>query len=178
MANFSVSQDFDANNNILQNTNYGITSTKSQTLSGNNTTVNTPLFRVTGTVEVRALYAVVTTVIGANHTGGLYRLNDQTAQVAITATGATLSGLAVGTTILKKGLAAAAVTLLDNAAGRVTEPTTLQTTIFTPFIVMKKTAANTDIEYQYATTDTPTTGVLQHFLRWIPISTDGNIVAQ
>jgi len=178
MANFSVSQDFDANNIVITNTNYGITSTKSQTLSGNNTTVNTPLFRISGTVEVRALYAVVTTVIGANHTGGLYRLNDQTAQVAITASGATLSGLAAGTTILKKGLAAAALTLLDNAAGRVSEPTTLETNIFTPFVVMKKTGANTDIEYQYATTDTPTSGVLQHFLRWVPLTLDANVVVQ
>lgn len=178
MANFTVSQDFDANNIILQNIGYGITSTKSQTLTGNNTTANTPLFRITGTVEVRALYAVVTTIIGANHTGGLYRLNDQTAQVAITASGATLSGLAVGTTIVKKGVAATALALLDNAAGRVSEPTTLETQYFSPFVVMKKTGANTDIEYQYATTDAPTSGVLQHFLRWVPLSIDANVVVQ
>ncbi len=178
MANFTVSQDFDANNIILQNVGYGITSTKTQVLTGNNTTVNTPLFRITGTVEVRALYAVVTTVIGVNHTGGLYRLNDQTAQVAITATGATLSGLAVGTTILKKDVAASALALLDNAAGRVSEPTTLETIYFSPFVVMKKTGANTDIEYQYATTDMPTSGALQHFLRWVPLSLDGNVVVQ
>lgn len=121
---------------------------------------------------------MVTTVIGANHTAGIYRLNDQTAQVAITASGATLSGLAAGTTILKKGLAAAALTLLDNAAGRVSEPTTLETFVFSPFVVMKKTAANTDIEYGYATTDTPTSGALQHFLVWLPISQDAAVVAQ
>lgn len=178
MANFSVSQDFDANNIILQNIGYGITSTKTQTLSGSNTTVVTPLFRITGIVEVRALYGVVTTLIGANHTAGLYRLNDQTAQVSITATGATLSGLAVGTTFVKKGLAAAALTLLDNVAGRVSEPTTLETGYFSPFVVMKKTAANTDIEYSYATTDTPTSGAIQHFLRWVPLSIDANIVVQ
>lgn len=156
----------------------GVTSVKSQTLTGSGATVNTPIFRITGTVEIRALWAVVTTVIGANHTGGLYRLNDQTAQVAITATGATLSGLAAGTTIAKKGLAAAALTLLDNAAGRVSEPTTLETIVFSPFVVMKKTGANTDIEYQYATTDAPTSGVLQHFVTWVPRSQDATVVAQ
>lgn len=156
----------------------GVVSRKSQTLSGNNTTVNTPIFRITGTVQVVALYAVVTTTIGANHTGGLYRLNDQTAQVAITASGATLSGLAVGTTIVKKGLAAAALTVLDNAAGRVSEPTTLETAYFSPFTVIKKTAANTDIEYQYATTDTPTSGALQHYLVWMPVSADAAVTAQ
>lgn len=156
----------------------GVVSRKSQTLTGNNATVNTPIFRITGTVQVVALYAVVTTTIGANHTAGIYRLNDQTAQVAITASGATLSGLAVGTTIFKHGLAAAALTLLDNAAGRVSEPTTLETMNFSPFIVMKKTGANTDIEYGYATTDTPTSGALQHFLVWLPISQDSSVIAQ
>lgn len=153
----------------------GITTKVSQTLSGSNTTVNTGIFTITGTVEIRAIGFVVTTVIGANHTAGLYRLNDQTAQVAITASGATLSGLAVGTTVAKKGLAAAALTLLDNAAGRISEPTTLETTYFSPFIVMKKTGALTQIEYGYATTDTPTSGVIQHFVRWLPISDDGAV---
>lgn len=159
-------------------TNIGILSKKSQTLSGSNTTVNTPLFRITGTVHIFALYGVVTTAIGVNHTGGLYRLNDQTAQVAITATGVTLSGLAAGTIIAKKGLAAAAATLLDNAAGRVSEPTTLETLYFSPFTVVKKTGANTDIEYQYATTDTPTSGVIQHIIGWIPLSDDGDVTVQ
>lgn len=156
----------------------GVTTGNSQTLSANNTTAATAIFRITGAIEVRALYGVVTTTIGANHTAGLYRLNDQTAQVAITASGATLSGLAVGTTIAKTGLAAAALTLLNNSAGRVSEPTTLETFYFSPFVVMKKTGANTDIEYSYATTDAPTSGVIQHFLRWMPLSADANVVAQ
>ncbi len=153
----------------------GLTSTSPITFTGDNTTVNVPIFHITGTVLINSLYGVVTTVIGANHTGGLFRLNDQTAQVAITATGVTLSGLAVGTTFIKKGLAAAAATLLDNAAGRVSEPTTLETIVPSPFIAMKKTGAVTDIEYQYATTDTPTSGAVTFYCTWVPISNDGRV---
>ncbi len=171
----TLSASFSRDANRVPITTDGLTVSTSQTLSGSNTTVNTALFTITGTVEIRALYGVVTTVIGANHTAGLYRLNDQTAQVSITASGATLSGLAAGTTITKKGLAAAALTLLDNAAGRVSEPTTLETTYFSPFVVMKKNGALTQIEYSYATTDTPTSGVIQHFLRFLPLSADGNV---
>lgn len=174
----AASASYSRDANRVPITNIGILSKKSQTLSGSNTTVVTPLFRITGTVHIFALYAVVTTTIGANHTAGFYRLNDQTAQVGITASGATLSALAVGTTIAKKGLAAAAITLLDNAAGRVSEPTTLETVYFSPFTVMKKTGANTDIEYSYATTDTPTSGVLQHVIGWIPLSDDGDVTVQ
>lgn len=171
----TVNASFSRDNNRVPITTDGIILSTTQTLTGSNATVVTPLFHITGTVEVRGLWAVVTTIIGANHTAGFYRLNDQTAQVGITASGATLSGLAVGTTITKKGLAAAALTLLDNVAGRVSEPTTLETTYFSPFVAMKKTGAVTDIEYSYATTDTPTSGAIQHFVRFLPVSADGTI---
>lgn len=173
----TVNASFSRDNNRIPITTDGIILSNSQTLTGNNATVVTAIFAITGTVEIRGLWAVVTTAIGANHTAGFYRLNDQTAQVAITASGATLSGLAAGTTVTKKGLAAAALTLLDNAAGRVSEPTTLETTYFSPFVAMKKTGALTTIEYSYATTDTPTSGVLQHFVRFLPVSADGTITA-
>lgn len=163
---------------ILPNSSSGTSLvTKSQTLSANNTTAATAIFGVTGCVEIQGIWAIVTTVIGANHTAGLYQTNDQTATVAITASGATLSGLAAGTTIIKKGLAAAALTLLDNAAGRVSEPTTLETMVASPFIVLKKTGAATNIEYKYTTTDTPTSGVLKHYVEWRPRSDDGAVVA-
>lgn len=175
----TVNSSFSRDNDRVPITTDGIIlASNNQVLTGNNTTVTTPIFTITGTVEIRGLWAVVTTVIGANHTAAYFRLNDQTAQPAITASsGVTLSGLAVGTTLVKKGLAAAAVTLLDNAAGRVSEPTTLETTFFSPFVAMKKTAALTQIEYLYTTTDTPTSGSIQFFVRFLPVSTDGTISA-
>jgi len=166
----------DANNVPI--TQDGLISTDTQTFIGNNTTVFVPIFSITGTVEIRGLWAVVTTTIGVNHTAAYFRINDQTAQVSITASiGATLSGVAAGTTLVKNGLAAAAVTLLNNSAGRVSEPTTLETPFFSPFVVVKKTAATTNIEYSYATTDTPTTGAIQFFLRWLPVSIDGSVTS-
>src|SRR5205085_155137 len=118
--------------------------------------------------------AVVITVLGANHTASAFRLNDQTAQVNITLnTGTDISAVAAGSVIVKKGVATAAVTLLNNSAGRVSEPATLETTYFSPFVITKKTAATTNIEYVYATTDTPTSGVIQFFIRWLPLSADG-----
>lgn len=157
----------------------GVISRKSQTLSANNTTAATPIFRITGTVQVIALYGVVTTDLGANNTAAYWRLNDQTSQVNITLnTGTTLSAVKAGSAIVKKGLATAALVLLDNAAGRVSEPTTLETSYFSGFTIMKKTGANTDIEFVYSTTDAPTSGVIQHFLCWLPVSQDASVVAQ
>ena len=76
---------------------------------------------------------------------------------------------------MKKGLAAAALTLLTSAAGRVSEPTTLETQYFSPFVAVKKSGATTQIEYVYATTDTPTSGVIQFFVSWLPVSADGMV---
>lgn len=174
-----VSGSFNRDANYVPITTDGVVSNKVQVLTGNNTTVNTPLFRITGAVEIRALWAVVTVDLGANHTAAAWRLNDQAAQVYITAVGGTtLSAIKAGSSIVKKGVVATALTKLDNAAGVISEPSTLETTYFSPFVMVKKTAANTDIEYSYATTDAPTTGALQHFIRWLPLSADANVVVQ
>lgn len=166
----------DSNHNPIQVG--GVVSRNSKTLSANNTTANVPVFGITGTLSVTGIYGVVTTDLGANNTAAYWRLNDQTAQVNITLnTGTTISAVKAGSVIVKKGLAAAALVLLDNAAGRVSEPTTLETTYFSPFVVTKKTAAATNIEFVYTTTDTPTSGVIQFFLIWMPVSADASVTA-
>ncbi len=154
----------------------GITSIDSQILTAVNTTANVPIFRITGSIEVRALYGIVTTALGSNNTAAYWRLNDQTAQIDITLnTGTTLSSAAVGSTLVKKDVATAALTLLTSAAGRVSEPTTLETTYFSPFVIVKKTAANTDIEFVYSTTNNPTSGAIDFYLRWVPASKDAAV---
>lgn len=155
----------------------GLVISNSKTLVGSNTTVAVPIFHVTGTIQVLALYGVVTTTLGANNTAAYFRLNDQTAQVNITLnTGTTLSGLVAGSTIVKKGLAAAAIVALDAAAGRVSEPTTLETLYFSPFVAMQKTAGvTTDIEFVYTTTDTPTSGVITFAIQYLPIGSGSKI---
>lgn len=156
----------------------GVVTQTTLTINANNTTVNPPIFRITGSVEIRGLWGVVTTALGSNHTAAYWRLNDQAAQSNITLnTGTTLSSILAGSVIVKKGLVGAALTKLDNAAGVISEPTTLETTFFSPFVMMKKTAAQTDIEYVYTTTNAPTTGAIQFFVRWIPLSVDGDVAA-
>lgn len=158
-------------------TQLGLTSPDSQVLTGNNTTVAVPIFSVTGSVLVNALYGVVTTTLGANNTAAYWRLNDQTAQVNITLnTGTTLSAAVVGGVITKKGLATAALTFIDAAAGRVSEPTTLETSFFSPFEITQKTGGvATNIEFVYSTTDTPTSGAITFYVGWVPLTTGSSI---
>ena len=151
---------------------------KDLTLSASNTTVNPPIFTLTGSVMLTRLWGVVTTDVGSNHTAAHWRLNDQTAQIALTlATGTTLSSIKSGSVIVKKGLVGAALTKIDIVAGAVSEPTTLETIFFSPIVLVKKTAAVTQIEYVYTTTQTPTTGVIRFYASYYPLSDDGALEA-
>lgn len=149
---------------------------KAVTLNVSNTTGSKVVFTLTGTVWIYALWADVTTVISANHTAAHLRLNDQTATVDVTlATGITLSALAVGTVIYKEGLTAAALALKDNVAGFFEEPASAGQPSFAPFVIGKKNAATTTLDYRYSTTDAPSSGVLTFNALWLPMSTDGNL---
>ncbi len=177
MANI-ITATFRRDANSVPITTDGLTVTDSQTFSGTGTVV-TPIFTITGTVEVRGIWGVVTTAIGVNHTASAFRLNDAANQSDITlSTGTAISAAPVGSVIYKKGLAAAAITLLSSSQERVSEPTTLETLYDSPCLLTAKTGtATTQVEYVYATTDNPTTGAMQFFIRWLPVSADGNVTA-
>lgn len=148
----------------------GLTISNSKTLVGNNTTVAVPIFTVTGSVQILAIWGNITTTLGVNNTAAAWRLNDGAAQSDITlGTGTTLSGAAAGSIIVKKGLAGAAMTLLSNSQERVSEPTTLETLYFSPFVAVAKAAVTTNIEFVYTTTDTPTSGVINFYCQYIPL---------
>ena len=163
----------------ILNMKYNKTS-KTQTLTGDNTTVATPLFRVTGTVHISQLYSIITTVCGSNVTATYWRTNDQTAQVAISlATGTTLSSLPAGTMLTRHSLVSVALKADTAAAAKVIDPVAATAPdTFMPFMVVQKTGGvQTDIEFVYTTTNTPTSGVIQHFIEWQPISADGFVSA-
>lgn len=157
----------------------GVMSTTSKTFVGSNATVNVPVFGFTGIIEVRGLWAVVTTVLGANHTASAFRINDQTAQIYLTAVGgADISAYPIGSMISKLGLVATAVTAKKADVGFISEATVVEQTYFSPVIIGDKTTLTTNtIEYHYATSDTPTSGAMSFFMRWLPLSDDANVTA-
>lgn len=146
---------------------------KTQTLTGSNTTVATPLFRITGVVKITELYSVVTTVLGSNVTAAHYRVNDQTTTTAITlATGSTLSNYTPGSVFARTATVATALQVKISSQGNVLDPFAATVPdFFMPFTAIQKTGGvQTDIEFVYSTTNTPTSGVIQHFVEWQPLS--------
>lgn len=154
--------------------------TKLQTLSGNNTTVATPIFRVTGSVKINKIYGVVQTALGSNVTAAYLRTNDQTAQVAISlATGVTLSSFAIGSLITRKSLVSVALSADNASAAKVVDPVAATAPdVLMPFAVVQKTGGvQTDIEFVYTTTNTPTSGVIKWYCEFEPLTEDGDVRA-
>jgi len=159
----------------------GFRTQTSLTLDASNETKVEPLFRVTGSIQVNKLYGIVTTTVGANHTAAYWRLNDQTAQEDISLnTGTTVSSAGVGSLLTRRSIATAALVLVNSTAGHVSDPVAATAPdYFMPFTFTQKVGSvNTDIEYVYTTTTEPTTGVIQFFLVWQPLSSNAAVSPQ
>jgi hypothetical protein len=156
----------------------GLMVTKSYTFSSTGTLV-IPIFSITGTVQLLALYGVVTTVLAGNHRVGAFRINDQTAQVQITsATGPTMDAAPVGSLIIADVLAATAASYKSSAAGAVLQPATAGINPFSGSIITQKTGSiETDIEYRFTSSTNPTTGAMKFYCGFVPLSDDGNVTA-
>lgn len=142
------------------------------TFTANGTIVKI-LFTLTGSIMLTRLWGEVTTDLGSNHTAASFRLNDQGAQIYLTAVGGTtLSSIKAGSLIVKDGLVAAAVTKIDNVVGAILEPAVVNQPSFTPVILTKKTAAVTQIEYRYITNNT-SLGAMRFRATYYPLSDDG-----
>lgn len=162
----------DSNGNPVYSSSASFTQvvTDTQTLSANNTTAAVPIFGLTGTINIINLYGVVTTPLGSNVTAAAWRLNDQSAQTDITlGTGTTISSAGVGSFIAKLAISTSALTFRNTTAGWVSDGTTN----IAHTIIGKKLGAATNIEFVYTTTNTPTSGVIQFFAQYVPLSSDG-----
>jgi len=174
----AVSGAFRRDENFVPITVNGLTACKSITLSASNTTAAVPLFTVTGDVQVLSLYGVVTTALGSNITAAYWRANDQTAQAAISlATGTTLSSFTAGSLLTRRSLVSVALVGTNANAGAVVDPVAATAPgLFMPFAVVQKTGGiTTDIEFVYTTTNTPTSGAIEFFIGWVPLSANGVI---
>lgn len=151
---------------------------KDLTINASGATVNPPIFTITGSVLIEKIWGEIITDLSSNHTAAALRLNDQTSQIYLTAVGGTaLSSLKAGSIIIKDRLVATAISKIDNVAGAVLEAAAIQTKIFTPIIITKKTGATTQIEYKYTSSNTPATGVIRFHVSYQPLSSDGAIAA-
>lgn len=155
---------------------FGVTLSNSKTLTGSGATVAVPLFSVTGTVSVLALWGNVTTALG-NCTATAWRLNDGSAQSDITlATGTSLTNATAGSIILRRLLATNALNFDNASQERVQDAGGTGVSNFSEFVAVQKTAGvATNIEFVYTTSDTPTTGVINFYIQYVPLGAGSKI---
>lgn len=176
VATNTISSTFRRDGNYVPITWRGIATGDSQVLIGNNATVAVPIYTVIGQVEITALYGVITTALG-NNTTAFWRTNDGSTQNAITvATGTTLTSAIAGGVISKKAGVSTALVLTAGTSGQVIESATAGATYFQDFVIIANPLATTNIEFVYTTTDTPTTGAITFYIRWVPLTPTSNIV--
>lgn len=151
---------------------HGVRLTKLVDMTGNNETVTVEMFRVYGICRINSLYGVVTQALGANHTTARFRAFDGTTAAAITAAaGTTLSAAPVGSLIQRRGISSATIVFNTSATCNIMDLNAATAKdCFTPFNVGAQTAGYENIQYVYATTDTPTTGRIQFYIGYNPIS--------
>ena len=156
----------------------GIKVTKTITINGDDETADVDCFILTGSVEVLAIYGEIATATVLNScTDVNFNLNDATATVQLTkATDPVLSDLAVGTMFVKNAAAASALAVADNVAGALTE-TAAGVGPFQPFVITKKTGATTKVRLTYTTAGDAQDATFTITAVYIPLSSDGALVA-
>jgi len=84
----------------------------------------------------------------------------------------------VGSIILADVLAATAATFKSAAAGAVFQPATAGMNPFSGSIIVQKTGSiATNIEYRFTSSTNPTSGAMDFYCGFVPLSSDGNIAA-
>ena len=158
----------------------GALTVSSQTLNASNTTAVVPIFTVTGQVKVTRIYGIVTTTLVSNCTAAYWRLNDGSAQTNITASsGTNISTYTAGSFIGRTALVSTGIVGKISSQGNIQDPAAATSkSVFQPFIAGQAVGgATTNIEFVYTTTNTPISGAIDFYLRWVPLAPNSYVTA-
>lgn len=174
---YQLTGAFHRDDNDVPITWRGLQTVSSKTLTASGTTATVPIFTVVGQVEVTALYGVITTALG-NNTAAYWQFYDGTTANALTLnTGTSLTSAIAGGVISKKTTVGTALTLTAGTSGQVAESGTAGATYFQDFVLFANPLATSQIDFVYTTSDTPTTGAITFYVRWVPLSAGSLITA-
>jgi len=146
-----------------------ITLVKEVTVSASAGANTVNVFQLEGTVRVTEQVAEITEVTTLTNCTAVYAtLYDGTNTVNLTADGATLSGLPVGTVFTKDKDVTETYSVLDASQCRVNEVVD-DKKIGKPFTITQKNGANTYIRLHFTTTDDPISFKILLKFKYVPI---------
>lgn len=132
-------------------------------------TVNIPVLKLTGSVEILNQWAEIKTIDTLTNLTNMYAdLWDGSTSVVLTkTTGASLSGAPVGTIFSKREPATDAYDVAFADQPRLIEKATKD--IINPFIVTANNSAETFIRFNFTTTDAPVLFTADIYFEWRPL---------
>lgn len=131
--------------------------------------ISANIFKVNGSVDIIDAYGEITEITTlTNLTNGKFFLYDGTNSVDITADGFSLSGVSVGSIILKTLDSSNAATIVNADQCRVTEADTSKKTHH-PFMVTQKNGADTYLKCSMSTTDNPVNFKVKFYVVYKPL---------
>lgn len=146
-----------------------------KTLTANAGDEDLSLFEVIGSVDILAIYGVVTSGLSAGLTVAYFNLWDGASEVEITDNaGSDISSLPVGSVISKLDVATAVVDVIDSTNGVVSEDATYKQ-LRKEFNVTAKAGATTTIRFTYSAAGVAS-GSIQFFIEYIPRSQGAIII--
>jgi hypothetical protein len=142
----------------------------SVTLAGSGATEILDLFKINGAVKIKELSGIVTSAATlTNMTDCHFNVNDAAADYPITkTTTCTMSTAIVGSIVTKLDTAAAVAYFKDGTTGGVIEAGQAQFPY--EFVVIKKSGAETVIQFIYTTTDSPIAATMDFYVKYEKIA--------
>lgn len=129
------------------------------------------VFQVTGTVWLFDQWAEVTEITTLTNCTNMYStLYDGTNTVQVTADGASISGLPVGTCFSKTGDETQAYEVIDASQCRLTVPGGAGKKQAYPFVLTQKNGADTYLRLHLTTTDNPLSFKIRLMFSWAPLN--------
>jgi len=173
----ALNTDMGATSSITQNSvndhvhrSTGHKASKVITLGADETTASENIFQVTGTVQIIKLYAIITDASTlVNCTGAFFELDAGGAQTEITNNDGVLSGMAVGTFMVKNGLATETMAVANNATAVLTEQA-LDKRVYQSCVITQMLSTATYIRFTYTTTDSPIDAQITVYCEFLPVS--------
>lgn len=160
--------------NRVPYTRFGAIAKTTLNLTGNNETVTSPLFRIYGSVEIVRLYGIVTATIGAATATTSWTLSDSDgSSTAISgAAGTDISDRAPGTLLIRRGLSANVLVIGAASTASVTDVGGAGNKYISSLLVGIEKTGNVAsyLNFVYATTSTPTSGAIDFYCGWVPLS--------
>lgn len=147
------------------------------TLDASNETKSYNVAQIFGSVRIKEIHIAILEVFSANIRNFFLDIWDGSTSVPISKnTTLTLDDAPIGSLITRIADASQALNYKSGAACSITENSSYRNPQTEVILTQKGDGTDTFLRLTYTTSDTPSSGKIRGFLRWSPVTVDGNLI--